>query len=175
MSDPDLAEWEAMLQYCVVKGLDRGQSSFYVLELVAKGVERSHFQMYLSLIRLFFLQLIVIYNRLTSAVRVAEMLLSQLDFAEADAATEYPGTLVDIVHDILDSSYPPEPRNKTISFWLVRAVLNFIDNCDPSWLEDVLYCMERGLCAWLTDECNVLQSNEYNAEVSFLICLSHCY
>lgn len=110
-------------------------------------------------------------KRLNSAARIADLLLSQIDFSEADASTEFPTVLVDVVHDILDVSYPPEPRNKMMSFWLLRSVTAFIDNVDPSWLVETLNSMQKGLCAWMQDECNMLNAEEYSTNVSFSISL----
>ena len=51
-----------------------------------------------------------------SSTHAAELLISHLDIVEA---REIPEVLVGFVNDTMRSIYPPEPRNKPLSLWLV--------------------------------------------------------
>lgn len=77
-----------------------------------------------------------------------------------------PVTFVELVHDIMVTSYPPHPRFNLIAQWLIRSLQTVIDGCPTELLVEMLERMQEGICTWIGDECNVFENEQYSSDVS---------
>ncbi|KAJ6621847.1 hypothetical protein B0H10DRAFT_2214900 [Mycena sp. CBHHK59/15] len=132
--------WEAFLGHGIDKALDYGLDTVAVLDHVAANIVKEH------------------NPTSTSASRVADLLLSQLNMEDV---REIPETLFEFVNDTLRSSYPPEPRNKQQALWTLRTVVRMIEKCPQEHIIHLLLLMEEGLCTWVSDEHEALDETEY--------------
>ncbi|KAI0061493.1 hypothetical protein BV25DRAFT_1857413 [Artomyces pyxidatus] len=144
MTTEDLDVWDATLQFCIDKSLDEGVDSSRVLDHVASIISSTHIP------------------TSTSSTRVADILLSRLDISDA---VEVPATLLEFVNDTLESTYPPEPRNKVVSMWLLRTVTRVIDSCPVGLLQSAVQALQAGLSTWVADEYRVFSHEEYSFDV----------
>src|SRR6266851_1003768 len=141
MSTEDLDAWDATLQVCLARVLDDGGDATRVLDHLASTIASTHIPTG------------------ASASRVAELLLSHLD-APSDAPA-----LLGFVNDTLVSTYPPEPRNKVASMWLIRAATRVVDTCPVKRLCEVVSSLQDGLSVWVADQHRVLTAEEYAFDV----------
>ena len=49
------------------------------------------------------------------------------------------------MNDTLVSTYPPEPRNKVASMWLICAATRVVDPCPAKRLREVVGALQEGL------------------------------
>lgn len=144
MSTEDLDAWDAMLQLCLGRVLDEGADPARVLDHVAGTIASTHIPTG------------------ASAMRAADLLLSHLETpSEAPALLEF-------VNDTLVSTYPPEPRNKVVSMWLMRTVTRVVETCPTRMLRELLCALQEGLSVWVADQYRVFTAEEYVFDVSVL-------
>jgi hypothetical protein len=137
MSTEDLDSWDATLQVCLARVLDDGGDATRVLDHLAGTISSMHIPTGAS----------------------AELMLSHLD-APSDAPA-----LLGFVNDTLASTYPPEPRNKVVSMWLIRAATRVVDTCPVKKLREVIGALQEGLSVWVADQYQVLTAEEYAFDV----------
>lgn len=147
MSVKDVEQWEAALKYCIDLALDREEKEPYIL-----------------LDRLAWIIGSIHVPTTTTSTRIADILLTNFEINES--TTELPMKLFELVSDTLSSTYPPEPRNKTVSFWLIRTVTRLADKCPPALLGDVLSALQEGVAMWVADDYRALSLDEYAMDVS---------
>lgn len=147
MSDDDFSSWESFLQYTMNKGLDYGIDGPAVLDRVASTIAHSH-----------------ITPDFSSATRVADLLLSNLDFVDI---RQIPVDMMEFINDTLIGIYPPEPRNKVTSCWMLRALTRAIDACPLDLRLDLFEKVQDGLCIWISDDFQAFTQDEYTFDVSF--------
>ncbi|KAH8113541.1 hypothetical protein DFH11DRAFT_1599209 [Phellopilus nigrolimitatus] len=146
MSDADLSAWNSLLSYAVEKAGKDYISLPDVLEEVVRCIERQHI------------------ISLSSTLRVADHLVSMFDKA-IERCTALPSGLIDIVHEILITSYPPQPRNKIVAIWLLRSLRTTIGNCPVELIVELLETLQDGLVTWIMDECALFSKEEYSSEI----------
>ncbi|KAH9949823.1 hypothetical protein B0H21DRAFT_819758 [Amylocystis lapponica] len=144
MSSGDLDVWDALLRFAVSKAIDVGRHSIDLLERVASQIWAHHAPTH------------------ASSLRIADLLLSHL---EVNDAREVPADVFEFVNDALIVSYPPEPRNKVASLWLMRTLTRVIDTCPLALLVGTLRLAEAGLSTWIKDECTVFTEDEYTMDI----------
>ncbi|KAI0372272.1 hypothetical protein BV20DRAFT_1120079 [Pilatotrama ljubarskyi] len=98
----------------------------------------------------------------TSSVRVADLLLSNLEIAEA---REVPTELLDFANDTLVAAYPPAPRHKVMCMWLIRSLTRVVDACPRELCFQALQLLVDGLCVWFTDECDICSLDDYSSDI----------
>jgi hypothetical protein len=141
MSTEDLDAWDATLQVCLARVLDDGTDATRVLDHLAGTIASTHIPTG------------------ASAMRAAELLLSHLE-APSDAPA-----LLEFANDTLVSTYPPEPRNKVASMWLIRAATRVVDTCPVKKVHEVVCALQEGLSVWVVDQYRVLTLEEYTFDV----------
>lgn len=146
MTNEDLDEWDALLRLTVDRALDgrEGIDSVAVIDRVAAAISSRNCPTSLS------------------STRVADLLLSHLDFSEARSA---PSELFEFVNDTLISSYPPEPRNKVPSTWLLRTLTRAMDACPNELQEELFETVQGGVSLWVSDQYCALDRKEYELDV----------
>jgi hypothetical protein len=77
-----------------------------------------------------------------------------------------PNALLDFVNDVLRSCYPPEPRNKVTSMWMIRSLTQVIDMCPTEMMRDLLEKVQEGVSIWISDECDALTQDDYTFDVN---------
>ncbi|KAI9465049.1 hypothetical protein BJY52DRAFT_1209886 [Lactarius psammicola] len=141
MSTEDLDAWDATLQSCLGRVLDEGADPARVLDHVAGTIASTHIPTG------------------ASAARAADLLLGHLEMpSEAPALLEF-------VNDTLVSTYPPEPRNKVVSMWLMRTVTRVVETCPVRMLRDLLGALQEGLSVWVADQYQVFTPEEYTFDI----------
>lgn len=162
MSDADLSAWNSLLAYAT-EGAARYLSHSEFLEYLVKHIDRRHIATYVS------------YNsyqhhsnsafyRLSSIVRVGDYLLSAFD-RTIEQSTSLPSSFMDLIHDILTTSYPPPPRNKLFAIWMLRSLSQIISNCPSDLLVELLENLLEGLVIWITDDYGLFTSEEYTSDI----------
>lgn len=142
MTAEDLDAWDATLQVCLARVHDDGADAARVLDHLAGTIASTHIPTG------------------ASATRAAELLLSHLE-TPSDAPA-----LLGFVNDTFVSTYPPEPRNKVTSMWLIRAVTRVVDTCPINKLCEVVGALQEGLSVWIADQHRVFTAEEYAFDVS---------
>ena len=97
-------------------------------------------------------------------MRAADLLMGSLDHLIEESGA-IPTSLVDFVHEVLLTAYPPEPRNKVVSLWVLRSLQTMISTCPSELVMQLLEPLADGLCVWLIDDCNAFTSEEYSRDV----------
>ncbi|KAJ8691815.1 hypothetical protein PTI98_011346 [Pleurotus ostreatus] len=144
---PEVELWENLLTYAVNSALDYGHEAGHVLDQVAGAIMRS-------------------YDPSSSAiVRIADILLSQLNISEA---RELPCTLLQFVNEALLSSYPPEPRNTVHIMWVVRALTDVLESCPLEMVVELMELVGEGLGVWVSDECSALPLDDYAYNIAIM-------
>ncbi|KAJ3545565.1 hypothetical protein NM688_g5611 [Phlebia brevispora] len=144
MTNNDLDRWDAFLRLTMDRALDFGVDAVTIVDRVAATISAQHCPTSLS------------------STRVADLLLSHLDFGEYRTA---PSSLFEFVNDTLISTYPPEPRNKMPSIWLLRTLTRTMDTCPSELQEELLETVQGGVSPWIQDEYRVLTRKEYGLDV----------
>ncbi len=150
MSTEDLDAWDATLQFCLGRALDEGADPARVLDHVAGNIASTHIPTG------------------ASATRAADLLLGHLE-----APSEAPA-LLEFINDTLVSTYPPEPRNKVVSMWLMRTVTRVVETCPVRVLRELLGALQEGLSVWVADQYRVFTAEEYAFDVSVLALVYGC-
>jgi hypothetical protein len=146
----DLNAWDATLQSCLERVLDEGADPVRVLDHVAGTIASTHIPTG------------------ASATRAADILLGRLEMP----LHEIPALLLTFVNDTLISTYPPEPRNKVVSMWLIRTVKEVVDTCSTRMLREVLGALQEGLSVWVADQYRVFTMEEYAFDVGGFVFIS---
>ncbi|KAL5512693.1 hypothetical protein ACEPAG_2959 [Sanghuangporus baumii] len=146
MSGADLSAWSSLLAYAVEMAAKDHVDAPEVLEMVVSHIDQ---------------QRIISLN---SALRVADYLFEMLK-KHIENCSELPLDVIDLVHEVLLTSYPPEPRSKVDANWLLRSVQSCISNCPANLIIELLERLHDGLCAWFSDECALFSSEEYSREI----------
>ncbi|KAJ7069656.1 hypothetical protein C8F01DRAFT_1015641 [Mycena amicta] len=141
----DLDLWEGLLKHGIAKGLDYGLDRIGVLDHAAAILARDR------------------NPTASGASRIADVLLSCL--IEDEDLRELPESLLELVNDILESSYPPERRIRQQALWTLRTVSRTIELCPIEHVLDLLRLLEGGLCVWLSDEHHALSEDDYLYDV----------
>ncbi|KAI9455511.1 hypothetical protein F5148DRAFT_1378062 [Russula earlei] len=152
MNTEDLDAWDATLQVCLARALDDGGDTTRMLDHLASTIASTHIPTG------------------TSATHAAELLLGH-----AEVPTDAPA-LLGFVNDTLVSIYPPGPRNRVASLWLIRAVTRVVDRCPVKKLREVVGSLQEGLSVWVADQYRVLTVEEYTFDVvplyeTIMVCL----
>jgi hypothetical protein len=147
MSSEDLDAWDATLQVCVGRVLDEGADAARVLDHLAGTIASTHIPTG------------------ASATRAAELMLSHLETPHDAPA------LLGFVNDTFVSTYPPEPRNKVGSMWLIRAATRVVDTCPVDKLREVVGALQEGLSVWIADQHQVFTEEEYAFDVGAFLSL----
>ncbi|PPQ86312.1 hypothetical protein CVT25_005613 [Psilocybe cyanescens] len=146
----DYDTWEDLLRYTTAKALDDAdQDSGSVLDQVAGFV--SQFQT----------------PGLHSApsTRLVDLLISHMD---ASTWRDLPLQVIELASTTMRATYPPEPRVKSVSMWMVRSLAGLIEHCPKDFCLRLFEVLDEGLCLWLADECGVWSDNELNYDVGSL-------
>jgi len=95
---------------------------------------------------------------------------------EAEDMRDVPARVLKLVADTLSATYPPEPRNKQFSMWMLRSLTAFIEHCPTELCLRVLQTLEDGICSWLSDDAELFSEHEFNYDVRVVSCLCfiHC-
>lgn len=144
LSSDDFNTWEDFLCHTINKALDYGIDSIAVLDAIAELVSQNQNPTF------------------TSFTRVADLLLSHLDMPDA---RQIPDAVMEFVNDTLRYSYPPEPRNKVTSMWVIRSLTRVIETCPSELAMNLLESVQEGLCTWISDEYQALSQEEYTFDV----------
>ncbi|TFK39036.1 hypothetical protein BDQ12DRAFT_88060 [Crucibulum laeve] len=131
LSNEESTCWEKFLAYTVTKALDYGVDSIAVLDTLATFISENQ------------------VPTSTSSTRIADLLMTHLEMADA---RDIPEAVMEFVNETMRSSYPPEPRNKEFSMWMVRALTDVLDRCPSELRLRLLESIQEGLCIWLSDE-----------------------
>lgn len=137
--------WDALLRGAISKAFDYGVDSVSVIDQVAARI--------CSTKSLTF----------TSATRVADLLLSHLDFNEA---REIPMDVLGLTNDSLLAAYPPESDDKVTALWLIRSLTRTIDACPAELALNLFELVQEGLSVWIADEFEAFSAEEYALDVS---------
>lgn len=148
LSNDDFTAWDNFLEYAINKALDYGVDSFAVLDHVASTISRNPNPAF------------------TDSARVADLLLKYLEISDA---RQIPAALFEFVNDTLLSTYPPEPRNKITSSWLLRSLTRVVDACSAELVLSLFEIIQDGLSVWVSDSYSIFTLDEYEYEVIFLI------
>jgi hypothetical protein len=140
--------WDDFLGFAVNKALDYGVDCSTVLDQVAFTISRNPTPAF------------------EDAARIADLLLTHLDISDA---RQMPSELFDFVNDVLHSTYPPEPRNKITSSWLLRSLTRAIDACPVEFALNLLEAVQDGVSLWISDSYRVFTEQEYEDEVMSMI------
>ncbi|CDO77824.1 hypothetical protein BN946_scf184689.g2 [Trametes cinnabarina] len=139
-----LNSWEDFLKHAVDSALDCGVDASALLDHIAAAVSAGHSPGSIS------------------SVRVADLLLSNLDFADA---REVPVELFEFASDTLTAAYPPAPRHKVMCIWLVRSLTRVIDACPNELCFSALQTLSDGICTWIADERDSCSAEEYSSDI----------
>lgn len=144
MTNDEFDTWDNFLQHAVNKALDYGIDASTVLDRVAEIVSENPCPAY------------------ASSTRVADLLLTHLDMADA---RQLPSYIFDFVNDTLQSTYPPEPRNKVTSIWMIRSLIRVVDACPVELRLNLLETLQEGISLWISDEFHVFNEDEYTGDL----------
>lgn len=144
LSNESFKAWDNFLQFTINKALDCGIDSCLVLDHVASSVAQN------------------VNPAFTDSARIADMLLTRL---EINDTRQIPRGLFQFVNDTLLATYPPEPRNKVPSSWLLRTLTRVIDSCPKDLLLNLIGIIQDGVSVWVSDSYTVFDVEEYEDEV----------
>jgi hypothetical protein len=144
MTNDEFETWDNFLQHAVNKALDYGVDASAVLDRVAEIVSENPCPAF------------------ASSTRVADLLLTHLDMADV---RQLPSYIFDFVNDTLQSTYPPAPRNKVMSIWMVRSLIRVVDACPAELRLNLLETLQEGISLWISDEFRVFNEDEYTGDV----------
>ncbi|KAG1745909.1 uncharacterized protein EDB91DRAFT_1236218 [Suillus paluster] len=138
MTNDEFETWDNFLQHAVNKALDYGIDASAVLDRVAEIVSENPCPAY------------------ASSTRIADLLLTHLDMADV---RQLPSYIFDFVNDTLQSTYPPEPRNKVTSIWMIRSLIRV------ELRLNLLETLQDGISLWISDEFHVFTEDEYTGDL----------
>jgi hypothetical protein len=145
LDNEDFELWDDFLWFTRNKAYDFGIDPITVLDHLAETISRHHTPAFVT------------------STRVADLLLTHLEISEARQIPEY---LFGFVNDVFIATYPPEPRNKITSMWMIRTFTRVVDGCPGELCLGLLETMQDGMCTWVYDECEILSQEEYTFDVS---------
>ncbi|KAG2155943.1 uncharacterized protein EDB93DRAFT_1128917 [Suillus bovinus] len=138
MTNDEFETWDNFLQHAVNKALDYWHRCFH--QIVSENPCPAY----------------------ASSTRVADLLLTHLDMADA---RQLPSYIFDFVNDTLQSTYPPEPRNKVTSIWMIRSLIRVVDACPAELRLNLLDTLQEGISLWISDEFHVFNEDEYAGDL----------
>ncbi|KAH9851822.1 hypothetical protein C2E23DRAFT_886346 [Lenzites betulinus] len=144
LASEDLGAWDGFLKRAIDAALDCGIDAAALLDQIAGAIANGK------------------ESRDTSSVRVADLLLSNLEVSEA---REVPGELLEFVNQTLNAAYPPTPRHKVMCLWLIRSLTRTIDACPRELCFPALQWLSEGLCTWISDDRDVCTADEYSTDI----------
>ncbi|EIW80981.1 hypothetical protein CONPUDRAFT_104060, partial [Coniophora puteana RWD-64-598 SS2] len=144
LSNEDLGKWERFLEWTMNKALDYGVDATSVLDSVAEVVSKHPCPAF------------------ASSTRVTDMILGHLEMSDA---RQLPLNVFEFVNDTLVSTYPPEPRTKMLSVWMIRTLFRVVDACPKELVLEMLQTIQEGIRFWISDEFNVFKTDEFVGEV----------
>ncbi|KAI0826909.1 hypothetical protein BC628DRAFT_230054 [Trametes gibbosa] len=144
LASEDLGAWDGFLKRAIDAALDCGIDAAALLDHIAGAIVVSK------------------EPGATSSVRVADLLLSNLEVSEA---REVPGKLFEFVCHTLNAAYPPTPRHKVMCLWLIRSLTRTIDACPRELCFPALQWLSEGLCTWIADERDICTADEYSSDI----------
>jgi hypothetical protein len=100
------------------------------------------------------------------SARIADLLPTHLEIGEARYIS---GGLFNFANDTLLSTYPPQPRNKITSIWLLCSLTCAIDACPAELALNLFETIQDGLSLWISDLYEVFTDREYEDEVKSMI------
>ncbi|KAI0647951.1 hypothetical protein C8Q79DRAFT_1086869 [Trametes meyenii] len=144
LSSEDLAAWDEFLKRAIDAALDCGIDAPALIDHIAGAVAAG------------------MAPGATSSVRVADLLLSNFEIAEA---REAPSELLELVNDSLNTAYPPVPQHKVMCMWLIRSIMRALDACPAELCFSVLHSLAEGLSTWLADDYDICTADEYSSDI----------
>ncbi|KAI0349585.1 hypothetical protein OH77DRAFT_1440337 [Trametes cingulata] len=144
LSSEDLTAWDEFLKRSIDAALDCGVDAPALIDHIAGAVAAGQ------------------APGATSSVRVADLLLSNLEIAEA---REVPTELLEFANDTLVAAYPPAPRHKVMCMWLVRSLTRVVDACPRELCFQALHLLVDGLCVWFADEYDICTVDDYSSDI----------
>ncbi|EIW59256.1 uncharacterized protein TRAVEDRAFT_166567 [Trametes versicolor FP-101664 SS1] len=144
LASEDLIAWEAFLKRSIDAALDCGVDAPALIDHIAGAIAAGQ------------------APGEASSVRVADLLLSNFEVAEA---REVPSELLDFTSDTLHAAYPPAPRHKVMCMWLIRSLTRVIDACPHELCFSALQLLLEGLCTWIADDFDVCTADEYSSDI----------
>lgn len=144
MEGEDVDRWDAFLRRAIDAALDHGMDAASLVDQVAGAVAEN------------------LSPSAISAIRVADLLLSNVEVAEA---RQVPTETIEFANDTLNAAYPPEPRNKVMCMWLIRSLTRVIDACPQVLCLSLLELLVDGISTWVMDDYQICSEEEYSADV----------
>ncbi|KZT73869.1 hypothetical protein DAEQUDRAFT_754271 [Daedalea quercina L-15889] len=145
MRNYDVELWNATFRDTVDKALDYGIDSVTVVDQIASTVSLHHSP-----------------TSSASSLHVADLLLSNLDINDA---RDVPKDVLELVSQTLSSAYPPEPRDKVMSIWLMRTLTRVLDACPVELSASMFELLQDGLAHWIGDKFRVFTLDEYAMDI----------
>ncbi|TBU29934.1 hypothetical protein BD311DRAFT_864373 [Dichomitus squalens] len=144
MASDDLDTWDSLLRRAIDAALDHGIDATILIDQLAGVIATGH------------------SPSTPSAVRVADLLLSNVEIADA---RQTPTEIFEFANDTLNAAYPPAPRHKVMCMWFLRTLTRVIDACPQELCSSVLELLLDGLRAWIGDDFEVCSEEEYVADI----------
>ncbi|KAI0720578.1 hypothetical protein C8T65DRAFT_602463 [Cerioporus squamosus] len=136
--------WDKLLRQAIDTALDHGIDSTTLIDQIAGVIATNH------------------SPSSTAAVRVADLLLSNVEIGEA---RQVPSEVLEFANDTLNAAYPPAPRHKVMCMWLIRTLTRVIDGCPPELCFSMLELIVEGMRTWVADEFHVCTADEYSCDI----------
>ncbi|RPD62507.1 hypothetical protein L226DRAFT_504132 [Lentinus tigrinus ALCF2SS1-7] len=136
--------WDKLLRQAIDTALDHGIDATTLVDQIAGVIATNH------------------SPSSTAAVRIADLLLSNVEIAEA---RQVPSEVFEFANDTLNAAYPPAPRHSVMCMWLIRTLTRVIDGCPPELCFTMLELIVEGLRTWVADEFHVCTADEYSCDI----------
>ncbi|KAF8636188.1 hypothetical protein AX17_003676 [Amanita inopinata Kibby_2008] len=147
-SDDDRTTWTSLLDSAMDKALDHGFDNSPVLNDVAASLIQ--IQDWIAPCR-------------PSIVHATDALLSRLDL---DEIRELPMTLLQLVDNVLRSTYPPLPSVTQYARWLLRTVAQLLDRCVMrEFAVGLVTAVRQSVSVWIQDETEVYNEEEWSYDI----------
>ncbi|KAI0632226.1 hypothetical protein C8Q77DRAFT_1279320 [Trametes polyzona] len=144
LASEDLTAWDEFLKRAIDAALDCGLDAPALLDHIAGAIAAGQ------------------GVNATSSVRVADLLLSNLEVSEA---RDVPSELFEFASETLKSAYPPAPRHKVMCVWLLRSLTRVVDACPRELCFSALQLLSDGMCTWIADDYDICTTDEYSSEI----------
>ncbi|KAH7912528.1 hypothetical protein BJ138DRAFT_1112247 [Hygrophoropsis aurantiaca] len=144
LNNEDFETWNKFLNHTMNKALDYGVDAASVLDHVAEVISQNPCPAF------------------ASSTRVADLLLGHLEISDT---RQLPSYVFDFVNDTLLSTYPPEPRNKITSIWLIRSLARIVDGCPSVLRMNLLETLQDGMATWISDDYRIFSEDEYTCDI----------
>ncbi|KAI1787492.1 hypothetical protein LXA43DRAFT_1028904, partial [Ganoderma leucocontextum] len=132
MASEDIEAWDSFLRLAIDAALDHGIDATTLVDQIAGVIPTNH------------------SPSTPSAVRVADLLLSNVEIADA---RQVPKEVLEFANDTLNSAYPPVPWHKVMCMWFVRSLTRPLVD---------------GLRAWIGDHFQACTEEDYAADILLL-------